>query len=252
VAAASHPSHFFDASLSAHFFPFFHPLIVRRVRKVANLLSMSEACVITSMDRVVEAMLDIHGHEIQMPRKGSARAKEVEQVFRSYSFVFRGCKGIIDCTHVGCTVPFAARLAGAAQAFKDRKGDTSLMYQVVTDCADSPMCLSVVGPMPGFNYDTTLWNQCRIRMNLYKHYFNPKLSLGDNFNFFMGDAGYPLRPEMIRPYSTAESTGQSLEAQRRRTFNKRFSGCRVSVERFFGMYVAYFVCFFLHLARKVA
>jgi hypothetical protein len=143
---------------------------------------------------------------------------------------FNGCVGAVDCTHFRIVVDTQTRRGGGIEAYNNRKLYTSLSYQIVTDL--SLKIRSLFGGCSGSVNDKALWRRSptfRLR-HIRCHIGAPKCE------YYMGDGGYNLCRDFMIPFNENECrTGTPVQQTAKRTFNARFSGVRVCVERAFGV-----------------
>jgi hypothetical protein len=202
------------------------------VAKIRRRLGMSESSVTQSVRRVALAIQNRLGHVVSMPRNGTTRKTAVKAMFETAEYGLRDAVGIVDCTHIPCTVPVAERRAGNIAAYLDRKGRPTLTFQAITTPEASPRFLSLSGGVPGSAYDTRILQDSIV----YKHL--GEFLEGDEF--LMGDCGYTLRPFMMRGWANTELKADDPLSKDRRSFNRFYSSVRISVERAFGILKARF------------
>jgi len=189
---------------------------------VGHRLWLSPSTVSVCTRRVAIAIGRQLGSNLKMPKNGTEEKKAVAKYFKARQF--RGCVGIIDCTHIAVVVDTEAVKKGEANVYVDRKGVKSMTFQCVTTCEDTPRFLNVSGGLPGSAYDTKLLEKSK----LYKR-------IGDYLEgeeYLAGDSGYPLRPWLLHGWKNSElkKINNPYKVQRLQKFNKFYSGMRISVE----------------------
>jgi hypothetical protein len=191
------------------------------VLRTAGLLDIGSHTVCYSTQRVVRALLSVHGAELALPTNGSAEAQRVLAGFARKDFP--GCRGIIDCTHIPIVVATKVNRAGHKWAYmKKGQGPTTKTYQVIVD--SEMRILSVEGGQAGRAHDTTVLASSKVFGDINMHL--------EEDQYFMGDCGYKLRGWLQHGYTRPEvNEGQKWEKE---FYNARYSAVRITVERVFG------------------
>jgi hypothetical protein len=189
---------------------------------VGQRLWLSPSTVSESTRRVAIAIGRQLGDRLKMPKNGTAAKKAVEKHFSMRQF--KGCVGIIDCTHISVVVDSGVVKKGEANVYVDRKGVKSLTFQAVTTCEDTPRFLNVSGGLPGSAYDTKILEKSRLYTSIGEYL--------EGEEYLAGDSGYPLRPWLVHGWKNSElkKIKNPHLVQRLQQFNKFYSGMRISVE----------------------
>lgn len=192
------------------------------VLRTRNALDIGKHTICQCTQRVMAAILKVHGKEIYLPPNGSLEAARVSQQF--YDKGFPGARGIIDCTHVPIVVATDVFRSGNRWAYVDKDGRVTKTYQVICDA--NLRILDVDGGQAGKSHDMTVLRDSGVYKNIEQYLDFAKKQ------FFMGDSGYTLRPWLQHGYTRPEvNEGQREEKE---YYNRRYSGVRITIERAFG------------------
>ena len=124
--------------------------------------------------------------------------------------------GCIDGTHVQIVAPTSNE-----EIFVNRKNEHSINIQAI--CDDNLKFIDVVAKWPGSTHDAFIWRQSGI---------DHKISNGDLpivNGWFLGDSGYPLRPNLLTPILSPNTPGE-------RRYNRAFVRTRKTIECAFGLW----------------
>jgi len=195
-------------------------------RSIAHFFDCGMQTVRDVSMRVAQALPEAFPDIVYLERDGPQKAKEME-AFEDKGW--KGCRGIIDVTHIKVVPEAAARRGGYSDVYMNRTGEFAKAYQF-TVAADLRV-LNVYGGHGAKTSDQTILNESQIYANIGE-------LLGDR-EYFMADMGYALRPWCISGFRINEIIGQP-NADGRTLFNRRFSGTRITVERSIGVLKARF------------
>lgn len=192
------------------------------VLRTRNALDIGKHTICQCTERVMAAILKVHGKEIYLPPNGSPEAGRIAKQFFDKSF--NGARGIIDCTHVPIVVATALYRSGHRWAYVDKDNHVTKTYQVICDA--NMRILNIDGGHAGKAHDMTVLRDSMVYKNIGTY-----LDFGQK-QFFMGDSGYTLRPWLQHGYTRPEvNEGQREEKE---YYNRRYSGVRITIERAFG------------------
>ena len=124
--------------------------------------------------------------------------------------------GCIDGTHVPILAPPCK-----VDLFVNRKNFHSINVQAI--CDSDLKFIDIVAKWPGCTHDAFIWRQSEI---------NRRIASGDIptvKGWFLGDSGYPLRPNLRTPIISTISPGE-------RCYNRAFLKSRKSIECAFGVW----------------
>ncbi|XP_033109534.1 protein ALP1-like [Anneissia japonica] len=135
--------------------------------------------------------------------------------------------GAIDGTHIKIFAP-----QKDAQDYFNRKWSFSVVLQALVD-ADGKFMNTFVG-MPGSVHDARVFNLSALSKKLQEHtLFTPNNVVEIEGSavplLILGDAAYPLLPNLIRPF-----IGRGCLNRSERMFNYKHSATRMTVEKAFG------------------
>jgi hypothetical protein len=138
---------------------------------------------------------------------------------------FKDCLGALDGTHILATPP-----SGAANAFRNRKGDLS--QNVLSACSFNLKFVYVLAGWEGSAADPTVLMDALMAKGF-------TIPAG---KYYLGDAGYGLKPNCLTPYRGVRYHLRewALVANQRpkdykELFNLRHAQMRNAVERIFGI-----------------
>ena len=136
------------------------------------------------------------------------------------------CIGAIDCTHINIECPDSVY----ARDYRDRSQNFSLQVQAVVD--STMKFTDVVTGWCGSVHDSRIFSYSAIFENK-SEYFNERSAVRVNgitvHEYIVGDAGYPLSPNLIIPIRRKKAANPPEKG-----FNFRHSSTRMCVERAFG------------------
>ena len=124
--------------------------------------------------------------------------------------------GCIDGTHVPIIAPSINE-----DIYVNRKNTHSINIQAI--CDSELKFIDVVAKWPGSTHDAFMWRMSGI---------NQKISCGDIpivNGWFLGDSGYPLRPNLLTPILSPETPSQ-------RRYSRAFLRTRKTIECAFGLW----------------
>ena len=124
--------------------------------------------------------------------------------------------GCIDGTHVPIIAPSINE-----DIYVTRKNTHSINIQAI--CDSELKFIDVVAKWPGSTHDAFMWRMSGI---------NQKISCRDIpivNGWFLGDSGYPLRPNLLTPILSPETPSQ-------RRYNRAFLRTRKTIECAFGLW----------------
>ena len=124
--------------------------------------------------------------------------------------------GCIDGTHVPILAPPCNE-----DLFVNRKNFHSINVQVI--CDSDLKFIDIVAKWPGCTHDAFIWRQSEI---------NRRIASGDIptvKGWFLGDSGYPLRPNLLTPIISPISPEE-------RRYNRAFLKSRKTIECAFGVW----------------
>lgn len=134
---------------------------------------------------------------------------------------FPGVIGCIDCTHVRIQNPGGPD----AERFRNRKGFFSINVQAV--CNAQLKIVNIVARWHGSVHDSTIFNDCALKVQLENGDFAP--------GYLLGDSGYPCRSYLLTPLLNPQTVSQ-------RAYNVAHIATRNSIERCFGVLKKRFPC----------
>ena len=124
--------------------------------------------------------------------------------------------GCIDYSHVSIVAH-----SNNEEIYVNRKNEHSINIQAI--CDSDLKFMDVVAKWPGSTHDAFIWRQSGI---------NQRFTSGDIPTVqgcFLGDSGYPLRPNLLAPIQNPNTSGE-------RRYNRSFLKSRKTIEGAFGLW----------------
>ncbi|GAV63825.1 LOW QUALITY PROTEIN: DDE_4 domain-containing protein, partial [Cephalotus follicularis] len=169
---------------------------------------------------VLKAVLKLYKYVVKSP--DDSTPPEIMNSRRFYPY-FKDCVGPIDGTHVSAS--FAYEILGR---FRSKGGTMQNVLAVIT--FDLKFTYVLVG-WEGSAHDSPILNSALSRLGGFK--------IPDG-KFYLGDAGYGVRPGIISPYRGVRYHLNEFSKERppkneKELFNIRHSSLRTTIERGFGI-----------------
>ena len=192
------------------------------INKIAVKFEVAAGSIVNITARVARAINERLGFVVHFPKSGSGKER-IMQGFAKRGY--RGGVAIIDGTGVPVVPPTAVTRAGQRQVYMGKDAKLTQRYQVACDM--NCRILSVWGGNPGSVHDMDVFTDSPL--------FAEIKALLRSDEFYLGDAGYTLRPYMMSPYKKAEIEKEpSVRRDARTFFNRHYSAVRITVERCIG------------------
>jgi hypothetical protein len=198
------------------------------VLKISEKFEVSTSTVVHVTKRVALAIKDCFGHNVRLPT-GGAEKKNMTQGFTGRQY--NGGYVVIDCTGVEVVPSTKTTRAGLRHVHRGKDKGLAIRFQVACDM--DGRIRHIWGGNPAAVHDMDLFKSSPLYTRM-KEYLTEQ-------EFYIGDAGYTLRPYMMTPYSTAEMKKvEKSVANAWVFFNRHFSAVRIVIERVFGILKARF------------
>ncbi|GAV62916.1 LOW QUALITY PROTEIN: DDE_4 domain-containing protein, partial [Cephalotus follicularis] len=174
---------------------------------------------------VLKAVLKLYKYVVRPP--DDSTPPEIMNSQRFYSY-FKDCVGAIDGPHVRASVPLEIQ-----RRFRGRKGGTT--QNVLATITFDLKFTYVLAGWEGSAHDSRILNSAPSRSGGFKI----------PGKFYLGDAGYGLRPGIISPYRGVRYHLNEFSKERppeneKELFNLRHSSLRTTIERGFGILKKHF------------
>ena len=178
---------------------------------IATSHGVSQSSVSRCIAAVTDALCSIAKDYIKFPN-----LHEQSQVQQSFleKCGFPLDIGCIDGSHVSIVAP-----SNNEEIYVNRKNEHSINIQAI--CDSNLKLMDVVAKWPGNTHDAFIWRQSGI---------NQGITSGDIptvRGWFLGDSGYPLRPNLLTPIQNPNTPGE-------RRYNRSFLKSRKTIECAFG------------------
>ena len=180
---------------------------------IATAHGISQPSVSRCIAAVTDALSRVAKDYIQFPNQ-MKQAQQQEAFLQKSGFpLVLGC---IDGTHIPIVAPSINE-----EIYVNRKNTHSVNVQAI--CDSELKFIDVVAKWPGGTHDAFIWRMSGI---------NQRISSGDVSivnGWFLGDSGYPLRPNLLTPILSPETPSE-------RRYNRAFLRTRKTIECAFGLW----------------
>ena len=161
------------------------------VHKIAEKFEVSASTVVHVTKRVALAIKDCFGHNVHLPTGGAEKKKMLKGFTKRQ---YEGAFVVIDGTGVEVVPSTATTRAGLRNVYKGKDKGLAIRFQVACDM--DMRIRHIWGGNPAAVHDMDLFKSSPLYTRV-KEYLSEQ-------QFYIGDAGYTLRPYLMTPYSTAE------------------------------------------------